>query len=54
MPSGGERDQRAAARLILVMRGLRSLAYGLLAVLLGVALAIEGISPAAKRAPSRI
>jgi MFS family permease len=34
-------------RLILVMRGLRSLAYGLLAVLLGVALADEGFSPVA-------
>ncbi len=47
MPSGGERDQRAAARLILVMRGLRSLAYGLLAVILGVVLAEEGFSPVA-------
>src|SRR2546427_8272099 len=34
-------------RLILVMRGLRSLAYGLLAVLLGVALAGEGFTPVA-------
>src|SRR5438445_5127904 len=34
-------------QLILVMRGLRSLAYGLLAVLLGVALADEGFSPVA-------
>src|SRR5437868_1956194 len=33
------------ARLILMMRGLRSLAYGLLAVLLGVALTDEGFSP---------
>ena len=32
---------------MLVMRGLRSLAYGLLAVLLGVALAGEGFTPAA-------
>ena len=32
---------------MLVMRGLRSLAYGLLAVLLGVALADEGFSPVA-------
>src|SRR5437762_11911318 len=47
MPSAGGRDRRAAARLILEMRGLRSLAYGLLAVLLGVALAGEGFSPAA-------
>jgi len=44
-PSGGERDQRAAAGLILVMRGLRLLAYGLLAVILGVVLASEGFSP---------
>ena len=35
------------ARLILMMRGLRSLAYGLLAVLLGVALTDEGFSPVA-------
>src|ERR1700693_2345612 len=34
-------------RLMLVMRGLRSLAYGLLAVLLGVALAGEGFTPVA-------
>lgn len=34
-------------QLILVMRGLRSLAYGLLAVLLGVALTGEGFSPVA-------
>ena len=34
-------------RRILVMRGLRSLAYGLLAVLLGVALAGEGFTPVA-------
>ena len=47
MPSAGERDQHAAARLILLMRWLRSLDYGLLAVLLGVALAGEGFSPAA-------
>ncbi len=46
-PSGEEHNQRAAARLILVMRGLRQLAYGLLAVLLGVALAEEGFAPAA-------
>src|SRR5436305_12666620 len=32
---------------MLVMRGLRSLAYGLLAVLLGVALAGEGFTPVA-------
>src|SRR5712691_12581895 len=47
MPSAGERDRRAADRLILVMRGLRSFAYGLLAVLLGVALAGEGFTPVA-------
>jgi MFS family permease len=35
------------ARYILVMRGQRSLAYGLLAVLLGVALAGEGFTPVA-------
>src|SRR6266700_3096354 len=34
-------------RRMLVMRGLRSLAYGLLAVLLGVALAGEGFTPVA-------
>ncbi len=34
-------------RLILLMRGLRQLAYGLLAVLLGVALVDEGFSPLA-------
>src|SRR5438876_877829 len=47
MPSAGGRYRLAAARLILVMRGLRSLAYGLLAVLLGVALAGEGFTPVA-------
>ncbi len=47
MPPQGERDQQAAARLILLMRGLRSLAYGLLAVILGVVLADEGFSPTA-------
>jgi MFS family permease len=47
MLSAGERDRRATARLILVMRGLRSLAYGLLAVLLGVTLAGEGFTPVA-------
>ncbi len=45
--AGGERNQYKDARLILVMRGMRSLAYGLLAVLLGVALASEGFSPVA-------
>ncbi|HET8854056.1 MAG TPA: MFS transporter [Ktedonobacteraceae bacterium] len=45
--ASGERNQYKDARLILVMRGMRSLAYGLLAVLLGVALASEGFSPVA-------
>src|SRR6266516_2511713 len=40
-------ERRRSTQLILVMRGLRSLAYGLLAVLLGVALADEGFSPVA-------
>jgi MFS family permease len=43
----GEQGQRVNTRLILVMRGLRSLAYGLLAILLGVALTDEGFSPVA-------
>jgi MFS family permease len=49
MPAQGERNrnQQAAARLILVMRGLRQVAYGLLAVILGVVLADEGFSPVA-------
>jgi MFS family permease len=46
-PPDGERDQHAAAWLILVMRGLRQFSYGLLAVILGVVLAGEGFSPAA-------
>jgi MFS family permease len=41
------REHPGDARLILLMRGLRSLAYGLLAVILGVVLADEGFSPAA-------
>src|SRR5712692_12068579 len=41
------RERLRDTRLILVMRGLRSLAYGLLSVLLGVALAGAGFSPAA-------
>jgi MFS family permease len=41
------RERLSSARLILVMRGLRSLAYGLLAVILGVVLVDEGFSPAA-------
>jgi MFS family permease len=40
-------ERRRDAQRILVMRGLRSLAYGLLAVLLGVALAGEGFTPVA-------
>src|SRR6266849_8234649 len=44
---GETRERRGDAQLILVMRGLRSLAYGLLAVILGVVLAGEGFSPAA-------
>src|SRR5216683_6595751 len=40
------RERRGDARLILMMRGLRSFAYGLLAVILGVVLAGEGFSPA--------
>jgi len=47
MLSASGRDRRAADRLILVMRGLRSLDYGMLAVLLGVALAGEGFTPVA-------
>ena len=41
------RARRRSTQLILLMRGLRSLAYGLLAVILGVVLAGEGFSPAA-------
>src|SRR6266699_3492160 len=41
------REHPGDAQLILLMRGLRSLAYGLLAVILGVVLAGEGFSPAA-------
>src|SRR5258708_21245855 len=41
------RKRQSDAGLILVMRGLRSLAYGLLAVILRIALAGEGFSPAA-------
>ena len=42
-----ERYDQVDARLILTMRGLRSLDYGMLAVLLGVALSSEGFSPVA-------
>src|SRR6266487_4345458 len=41
------RERLRDTRLILVMRGLRSLDYGMLAVLLGVALAGEGFTPVA-------
>src|SRR5437763_514326 len=41
------RERLRDTRLMLEMRGLRSLAYGLLAVLLGVALAGEGFRPPA-------
>jgi MFS family permease len=41
------REGRRDSRLILLMRGLRSFAYGLLSVLIGVALANEGFSPVA-------
>src|SRR5260221_149041 len=41
------RERRRDAQLILVMRGLRALAYGLLAVILGVVLVGEGFPPAA-------
>src|SRR6266851_2275027 len=40
-------ERRGDARLILMMRGLRQVAYGLLAVILGVVLAGEGFSPVA-------
>jgi MFS family permease len=40
-------ERRRSTRLILLMRGLRSMDYGLLAVILGVVLAGEGFSPAA-------
>ena len=46
-PAGDEPSHRADARLILVMRGLRSLAYGLLSVVLAVALTNDGVSPVA-------
>ena len=42
-----ERERLRDTRRMLVMRGLRSFAYGLLAVLLGVALAGEGFTPVA-------
>ena len=46
-PAGDELFHRADALRILVMRGLRSLAYGLLSVVLAVALANAGFSPVA-------
>src|SRR6266699_1819305 len=46
-PAGDELSHRADVQRILVMRGLRSLAYGLLSVVLAVALANAGFSPAA-------
>jgi MFS family permease len=45
--AGDEGSRQADALLILVMRGLRSLAYGLLSVVLAVALANAGFSPVA-------
>src|SRR5438477_7578732 len=42
-----QRERLRDTQLILVMRGLRSMAYGLLAVILGVVLAGEGFSPVA-------
>src|SRR5215467_9285449 len=45
--AGERRERRRDVQLILVMRGLRALAYGLLAVILGVVLVGEGFSPAA-------
>jgi MFS family permease len=45
--SGSKQANRADAHFILIMRGVRSFAYGLLAVLLGVALTDEGLIPAA-------
>ena len=41
------RESQGDARLVLTMRGLRSFSYGLLAVLLGVALTNAGIAPVA-------
>ncbi len=46
-PAGDEPSHRADARRILVMRGLRSLAYGLLSVVLAIALTNAGVSPVA-------
>ena len=41
------------ARLIIAARGLRSFGYGLLAVLLGVALSAAGLTPVAMAPSSR-
>ncbi len=46
-PTSDNGSHQADARLILVMRGLRSLSYGLLAVILAVALTGDGFSPSA-------
>jgi len=46
LPPGGL-NQKVDARLIITMRGLRSFAYGMLAVLLSVALSNAGLSPSA-------
>src|SRR5881398_166036 len=40
-------ERRRSTQFILVLRGLRSLAYGFLAIILGVVLAGEGFSPVA-------
>ncbi len=45
--AGDERSHGADTQLLISMRGLRSFAYGLLAVLLGVALSTAGFSPVA-------
>ena len=45
--AGRPRTLQADGIRLLVMRGLRSFAYGMLAVVLGVALSAEGLSPAA-------
>ncbi len=47
LASGVRQRKQADARLIVVMRGLRSFSYGLMAVLLSVALSQAGFSPAA-------
>jgi MFS family permease len=45
--SGTSARQPGDARLIVIARALRSYAYGMLAVALGIALSAEGFSPAA-------